>query len=129
VPVSETSQSPILADDTDGFLDALDKIFDTGKGQAVVEGRRIEFFEGKRKLKDGTIKKTGIRYWQWRWKSSDTGKRKAKYGGKIETVPTIYQYRRERYEASIAARGAESLADALLRPAISRLSNFDTGTE
>jgi hypothetical protein len=129
VPVSETLPVPILADDLNGLLDVLDKIHDTGKAQTVAEGKRIEFFEGRRKLKDGTIKKTGIRYWQWRWKSSDTGKRKAKYGGKIETVPAIYQQRRERYEASITAGSAESLADALLRPAISRLSNHDTGKE
>lgn len=129
MPVSENKPVTILAGNLSSILDDLDKVLDIGIGKTIAEGRRIEFFEGKRKLKDGTIKKTGSRYWQWRWKSIDTGKRKAAYGGKIETVPTIYQYRREQYEASIAKGVSESLADNLLRPAIARLSSLDTGKE
>jgi hypothetical protein len=126
VEAEPVSVNPILAGDTESILDALDSLFDTGKVE-IKEGRRIEFFEGRRKVKDGTTKKTGHQYWQWRWKSSDTGKRKAKYGGKIETVPPAYQYRARQYQASIADRDAESLADKLLRPAINGMRSIDTG--
>jgi len=108
-------------------MDLLDQMLDTGKLQPIAEGRRIEFYSGKRKLKNGTLKKTGHRYWQWVYKDPDTGKRKRPYGGKIETVPNIYQYRRREYEARISARSPESLADALLRPALNELRNIDTG--
>ena len=91
---------PIPAN-TDPILAALDGIFDTGKKQEIKEGRRIEFFEGKRKLKNGTIKKTGNHYWQWAYKTPDTGKRKRKYGGTTATVPISYQYRRREYETHI----------------------------
>ncbi len=109
------------------MLDLLDRLFDTGKTQKISEGRRIEFFEGKRRLKDGTLKKTGHHYWQWRWKEPDTGRRPTKYGGEISTVPNAYQYRRGQYEARIASRGTQSLADQLLRPALNGVRSFDTG--
>lgn len=128
VSVIETETvKPILAGGENDILDALDRLFDTGKTAEIAEGRRIEFFPGKRKMKDGTTKKTGHLYWEWRWKT-DTG-RKSKYGGKLETVPEIYQDRARKYEASIAIRGTESLADALFRPAVSGVRNGDTGTE
>jgi len=75
-PVSKTSIDSILAN--------LDLVFEKAKIEKIVEGRRIEFFEGKRKGKDGQTRKTGHYYWQWRWKT-DTGRR-AKYGGRIETA-------------------------------------------
>lgn len=120
---------PILADDMNTLLDVLDKLHDTGRVAKVAEGRRIEFFEGKRKVKDGSTKKTGHHYWQYRWTSPDTGKRKSRYGGSIETVPAIYQYRAKQYQASIAQRGTESLADHLFRPAGARMQDLDTGKE
>jgi hypothetical protein len=82
----------ILAGGEEMILAALDRLFDTGKTAEIAEGRRVEFFEGKRKTKDGTLKKTGHHYWQWVYKT-DTG-RKRPYGGKLETVPAIYQYPR-----------------------------------
>lgn len=109
------------------LLDTLDRLFDTGKTKEIKEGRRIQFFEGKRKVKDGTTKKTGRHYWEWSYKDPDTGARKRPYGGRIETVPTAYQYRRREYEAKIGSRGVESLADQLLRPALTGLRSFDTG--
>lgn len=96
---------------------------------SIAESKRIEFFAGKRKLADGTVKKTGNYYWEYRWRSPDTGKRKAKYGGRIETVPSQYQERADRYKASIDSRSPESLADGLFRPAIIRVQGGDTGTE
>lgn len=95
---------------------------------SIAESKRVEFYPGKRKLADGTTKKTGNYYWEYRWKSPDTGKRKAKYGGRIETVPPRYWQRAERYKANVNGRGAESLADILLRPAIVRVQGGDTGT-
>lgn len=109
----------------DAILASLDAIFDKQKTASIAEGRRVEFFEGKRKQKDGTWKKTGHLYWQYRWKA-DTG-RKSKYGGRLETVPNLYRKRADQYQASIGNRGAESLADALFRPAVSGLSHGDTG--
>lgn len=94
---------------------------------SIAESKRIEFFEGRRKLANGTTKKTGYQYWQYRWKSPDTGKRKAKYGGRLETVPSQYRSRAERYKASIGSGSPESLADGLFRPAISRVQSGDTG--
>jgi len=121
-------EQPVSEFDTqDAILAALDKLFDTGKMQTIAEGRRIEFFEGKRKVKDGTTKKTGHHYWQWVYKSPDTGNRKRPYGGAIETVPASYQYRRRQYEARFSHGGAESLADALFRPSLSEMRNGDTG--
>lgn len=117
-------KDPVSIDD--GF-DVLDKWFDTGKDARIAEGRRIEFFEGKRKMKDGKLKKTGHAYWRWSFKT-DTG-RKRPYGGAIATVPAIYQHRRREYEARIASRSPESLADALFRPSFAGLSNGDTGEE
>lgn len=108
------------------MLDVLDKLFDTGKSEVIAEGKRIEFYPGKRKMKDGTLKKTGHYYWQWVYKT-DTGARKRPYGGKIETVPSLYQYRRREYEARINSRSPESLADALLRPALDGVRSLDTG--
>lgn len=119
----------MLASDENALLDTLDRIFDTGKGKQIAEGRRIEFFEGKRKAKDGKTRKTGHHYWQWAYKDPDTGKRKRPYGGAIRTVPSLYQYRVGQYEAALARRGAESLADALLRPALNGLRSLDTGKE
>lgn len=95
---------------------------------SIAEGKRVEFYPGKRKLADGTTKKTGNYYWEYRWKSPDTGKRKAKYGGAIDTVPARYWQRAERYKANVSSRSTESLADGLFRPAIVRLQNGDTGT-
>lgn len=95
---------------------------------SIAEGKRIEFFEGKRKLANGETKKTGNHYWEWRWKSPDTGKRKARYGGRLETVPARFRERAKQYQASIGSRSPESLADGLFRPAIVRLQNGDTGT-
>ena len=95
---------------------------------SIAESKRIEFFQGKRKLKDGTTKKTGNYYWEYRWKSPDPGTRKAKYGGGIETVPARYWQRAERYKAALDSRGIESLADGLFRPAIIRVQDSDTGT-
>ena len=111
----------------DSILASLDKAFDMAKDASIAEGRRIEFYEGKRKLKDGTTKKTGHQYWQWVYKDPDTGKRKRPYGGAISTVPNAYQYRRREYEARIHSRGVESLADALFRPSLAGMSNGDTG--
>lgn len=124
--ISTEIGNPILAKDKE-ILDALDRLFDTGRKEIIAEGRRIEFFPGKRKMKDGTTKKTGHYYWEWRWKT-DTG-RKSKYGGLIETVPKIYQDRARKYQASIGHGGSKSLADALFRPAVIGLRNGDTGTE
>jgi hypothetical protein len=111
----------------DAILAQLEALFSGITSASIAEGRRIEFFEGKRKLKNGEWKRTGHHYWQYRWKASDTGKRKAKYGGGIETVPQAYQYRRRQYEASISDRSPIALADALFRPAIAGLQNGDTG--
>ncbi len=113
----------------DELFEVLDRLFDTGKDKPIAEGRRIEFYEGKRKLKNGELKKTGHQYWQWAYKDPDTGKRKRPYGGSIETVPASYQYRRRQYEARFNSRGAESLAVAWLRPAVSQVLRFDTGKE
>jgi hypothetical protein len=126
--VELTSDTPVsITGDENSILAALDRLFDTGKNQKIAEGRRVQFFEGKRKVKDGTTKKTGHHYWEWEYKDPDTGKRKRPYGGKIETVPPAYQYRIGQYQASIASRGAESLADQLLRPALNELRSIDTG--
>jgi len=111
------------------MLDAFDRYLDTGKYEKIAEGRRIEFFEGKRKVKDGSTKKTGHHYWQWVYKDPDTGKRKRPYGGTIETVPNLYQYRIGQYQAAIRSRSPVSLADALLRPALDGVRSFDTGAE
>ena len=120
------SPSPILAKG-DAEIDELDRFFDTGKGQKIAEGRRIEFYQGKRKLKNGTLKKTNNVYWQWVYKDPDTGKRKRPYGGTLATVPSVYQYRIRQYQAVVNSRGVESLADALLRPALDGVRNIDTG--
>lgn len=108
-------------------MDALDRLFDTGEGKQIAEGRRIEFYPGKRKLKDGTLKKTEHIYWQWVYKDPDTGKRKRPYGGTLATVPSLYQYRIRQYQAVVNRRSSESLADALLRPALDGVRNLDTG--
>ena len=129
VLVSPNEPKPILADDENALLDQLDALFDTGAGKQIAEGRRIEFFPGKRKLKDGTTKKTDHHYWQWGYKDPDTGKRKRPYGGKIETVPSLYQYRIRQYQAALNRRSPESLADNLLRPALDGLRSVDTGAE
>ena len=121
------SPKTILADDESDLLDFLDRFFDTGKGRVIAEGRRIEFYEGKRRLKNGELKKTGHHYWQWVYKEPDTGKRKRPYGGEIGTVPTAYQYRRREYEAKKFSGSPESLADQLLRPALDGLRSHDTG--
>ena len=121
------AENSILAFTDDQLFEILDRLHDTGKAKPIAEGRRIEFFEGKRKVKDGTTKKTGHHYWQWVFKDPDTGARKRPYGGSIETVPNAYQYRRREYEARINTRGSESLADALFRPTVTRLRDFDTG--
>lgn len=119
----------ILATDQNQLMDLMDRAFDTGNLPIIAEGRRIEFFEGKRKGKDGKTRKTGNQYWQWAYRDPDTGKRKRPYGGRIETVPSAYQYRRRQYEARVAARGPQSLADQLLRPALNGLQSLDTGKE
>jgi hypothetical protein len=124
--IQTETEKPILAD-LESQLDALDRIFDTGLGREIAEGRRIQFFEGKRKVKDGTTKKTGHHYWEWVYKDPDTGKRKRPYGGTIRTVPNLYQYRIGQYQALIHSRSTQSLADALLRPALNELRSFDTG--
>lgn len=97
----------------DSILAGMDAIFDKMKSASIAEGRRIEFFSGKRRLKNGEIKKTGHQYWQWVYRDPDTGKRKRPYGGRIETVPNAYQYRRREYEARISDRGDEPIADDL----------------
>ena len=111
----------------DSILANLDAIFDAQKSASIAEGRRIEFFEGKRKLSNGETKKTGHYYWQWVYKDPDTGKRKRPYGGAITTVPASYQYRRREYEARKHNGSPESLADALFRPSLSGLPYGDTG--
>ena len=128
-PESDTGTElhPILSENENDLLDLLDKLADTGKLQQVAEGRRIQFFEGKRKVKDGTTKKTGHHYWEWSYKDPDTGKRKRPYGGSIATVPNAYQYRRREYEAAHATGSPQSLADQLLRPALNELRRVDTG--
>ena len=125
----EREQPVSSLDSMEAILVSLDKLFDIGKMQKIAEGRRIEFFEGKRKVKNGETKKTGHRYWQWVYKDPDTGNRKRPYGGRIETVPAAYQYRRGQYEARLSHGGVESLADTLFRPALSELRNSDTGKE
>lgn len=98
-----------------------------GSAASIAESKRIEFYPGKRKLKNGETKKTGNYYWEYRWKT-DTGERKAKYGGRIETVPARYWQRAERYKAAVGSGSPESLADGLFRPAIIRVQSGDTGT-
>ena len=112
-PAQDERETILASNDTELVFEALDRLFDTGKTAKIAEGRRIEFFEGKRKMKDGKTKKTGHHYWQWVYKT-DTGGRKRPYGGAIATVPTIYQYRRGEYEARVSSRGFESLANDLL---------------
>jgi len=105
-------------------------MLDKAESTSIAEGNRIEFFEGKRKQKDGTWKKTGHQYWQWVKWQSDTGKRKRirPYGGRLDTVPSIFRDRARKYQASITARSPESLADAFLRPALARVQSGDTGS-
>jgi len=105
-------------------------MLDKAESASIAEGNRIEFFEGKRKQKDGTWKKTGHQYWQWvKWKTLDTGKRERvrPYGGGIETVPSLYRERARKYQASITSRSPESLADTVLRPTLARVQSWDTG--
>lgn len=49
------------------------------------DGWIMEYFEGKRKLNDGSLVKTGHNYWTWR--KSENGKRKSIYGGTISSLP------------------------------------------
>jgi hypothetical protein len=101
------------------ILAELDR--DTGTAK-IAEGIRIEFYPGKRKGKDGRWNKTGHYYWQTRRTDPDTGKRKAKYGGKIETCPNEELKRQYRHRLDTG-----SLADGFLRPAIERVQSGDTG--
>jgi hypothetical protein len=101
----------------DSILAELDR--DTGR---IAEGARIEFYPGKRKGKDGITRKTGHYYWQTARTNPDTGKRKRKYGGEIETCPSEERKRQYRNRLDTG-----SLADRLLRPAIERVESFDTG--
>jgi hypothetical protein len=114
-------------------MDDLDSILKTDTDTAISEGKRISFFEGKRKGKDGTTRKTGHHYWQWDFKDPDTGKRRRTYGGEISTTPQSRQYRAIRYretnERNKAAKsGGDSiaLADRLFRPEILRVQSGDT---
>jgi hypothetical protein len=104
---------------TESILAELDS--DTGKGK-IAEGARIEFYPGKRKLKDGTYKRTGHLYWQTRRTNPDTGTRKASYGGKFDTCPNEERKRQYRNRLDTG-----TLADGLFRPAISRVEGGDTG--
>jgi hypothetical protein len=101
------------------ILAELDR--DTGR-QKIAEAARIEFFPGKRKGKDGITRKTGRYYWQTARKDPDTGKRKRKYGGEIETCPNEERKRQYRNRLDTG-----TLADRLLRPAIERVESIDTG--
>ena len=50
----------------------------------IADGRRIEFFDGKRRTPNGT-KKTGYIYWQYAGTDPDTGKRKRTYRSEEHT--------------------------------------------
>lgn len=90
----------------------LEHRLDTGGTDRITEGKRITFFPGKRKDKDGRTYKTGYHYWQFDFRDSDTGKRRRQYGGRIDTCPSqirVGQYQRR--SASFA------LANGLFRSA------------
>jgi hypothetical protein len=115
-------------------LEELDSILENDTDTAISEGRRISFFEGKRKGKDGITRKTGHHYWQWDYKDPDTGKRKRPYGGPIATTPqsrqyraSQYQERNERNKAANTERDSITLAERLFRPAGVRVQSGDTG--
>jgi len=78
----------------------------------IADGRRIEFFDGKRRTPNGT-KKTGYIYWQYAGTDPDTGKRKRTYGGRWDTCPS--EIRKRQYQARrglvVAASGLARFAE------------------
>jgi len=150
---SESDPSPILAeippplpilaemsgfdtgDDTagaDSILAGLEDRLDTGEETKIKEGRRVHFFPGKRKLKNGTTKKTGRIYWEWAFRDPETGARRRPYGGTLDKLPGEYRYRiGEYFKRSRATegsdRGSRSLADSLFRFIEAQFQAHDPG--
>lgn len=119
----------------DSILVAMEDRIESGEETQIKTGRRVHFFPGKRKVKNGQTKKTGIIYWEWYFRDPETGNRRRPYGGTLDKLPAEYRYRLGEYlersqrirEARDDARGLGSLAESFIRLALSRSEAPDRG--
>jgi hypothetical protein len=115
-------QKSILAEEIglDSILATLENRIETGETTPIEEGRRVHFFPGKRKLRDGRTKKTGHIYWEWAFRDPETGKRRRPYGGTLDKLPGEYRFRigeylKRRAETEGSAGSSGALTESFFR--------------